>query len=77
MELENVQMANYTKKSKCLDFSGEQNAMDYLLSRLSEKAGDLEFRLLSSPKYHCEHAGDGVKYVWGLAKRFYQNKPIE
>ena len=30
-----------TLMSKCLDFAGEQSAMEYLLSRLSEKAEDI------------------------------------
>ena len=63
--------------SKCLDFTGEQSAMEYLLSRLSDKTEGFEFRLLTSPKYHCELAGEGVEYCWGLAKRFYRSKGIE
>ena len=51
--------------------------MEYLLSRLSKKVGDHEFRLLTSPKYHCELAGEGVEYAWGLAKRFYQSKTLQ
>ena len=66
-----------TLMSRCQDFAGEQSAMEYLLSRLSEKSDDLEFRLLTSPKYHCELAGEGVEYVWGLAKKFYRSKSIE
>ena len=45
------------------------------LQVISEKAGDdLEFRLLTSPKYHCKLAGEGVKYAWG---RFYRNKTVK
>ena len=66
-----------TLMKKCLDFAGEQSAMEVLLSKLSEKAGDLEIRLLTSPKYHCELAGEGVEYVWGLTKRFYRSIKIE
>ena len=47
-----------------------------VLRELSEKAGDSEIRLLTSPKYHCELAGEGVEYVWGLAKRFYRSVEI-
>ena len=60
-----------------LDFAGEQSAMEYLLSRLSDKTEGFEFRLLTSPKYHCELAGEGVEYCWGLAKRFYKSKGSE
>ncbi len=66
-----------TLMSKCLDFAREQSTMEYLLSRLSEKSGDHEFRLLTSPKYQHELAGEGVEYVWGLAKRYYHSKTIE
>ena len=34
-------------------------------------------QLLTSPKYHCELAGEGVEYCWGLAKRFYRSVGIE
>ena len=47
-----------TLMSKCLNFAGEQSAMEYLLFRLSEKAEDIKFRLLTSAKYHCELAGE-------------------
>ena len=57
-----------TLMSKCLDFTGEQSVMEYLLSRLSEKTEGLEFRLLTSLKYHCELAGEGVEYCWSLTK---------
>ena len=51
---ENERYALCTLMSKCLDFAGEQSAMEYLLSSLTEKARDLEFWLLTSPWYHCE-----------------------
>ena len=48
---------------KGLDFAGEQSAMEVLLSRLSEKVGGTKIQLLTSPKLHCELAGEGVEYV--------------
>ena len=60
-----------TLMRKCLDFAREQSAMEVLLSRLSEKAGDTEIQLLTYPKYHCELAGEGVEFVWGLTKQYY------
>jgi hypothetical protein len=32
---------------------------------------------LTSPKYHCELAGDGVEYDWGFSKRTYRRIPFE
>ena len=32
-----------TLMSRCLGFAGEQSAMEYLLCKLSKKAGDLDF----------------------------------
>ena len=61
---------------RCLDFSEEQSAMEVLLSELSQK-GEVDVQLLTSPKYHCELAGEGVEYSWGLSKRFYRSISIE
>ena len=49
--------------------------MEVLLSELSRK-GELDIQLLTSPKYHCELAGEGVEYAWGLSKRFYRSIEI-
>ena len=32
---------------------------------------------MASPKYHCELAGEGVEYVWCLAKKYYLSIGIE
>ena len=56
---------------KYLEFAGEQSVMEVLLSKLSEKASDTKNQLLTSPMYHCELTGEGVEYVWGLAKQYY------
>ena len=29
--------------------------------------------MLTSPKYHCELAGEGVEYAWGFMKRNFRN----
>ena len=65
-----------TLLSSYLNFSEEQSAMEVLLSELSTK-GDLQVQLLTSPKYHCELAGEGVEYCWGLLKCFYCSLSIE
>ena len=33
--------------------------------------------MVLSPKYHCEIAGEGVEYDWGLIKKAYRNIPLE
>jgi len=65
-----------TLMKSCLDFSEEQSAMEVLLSELSRR-GELDVQLLTSPKYHCELAGEGVEYCWGLSKRFYRSLSLE
>lgn len=42
--------------------------MEYLFAKLSSK-GTQSLKMLASPKYNCELAGEGVEYVWGMAKR--------
>ena len=61
-----------------LNFLEEESAMDVLLSTFSTKQQNQPSnQLLTSPKYYCELAGEGIKFCWGLQKRFYQNIPIE
>jgi hypothetical protein len=31
--------------------------------------------ILVTPKFHCEVAGEGIKYDWGLSKRDYRSLP--
>jgi len=64
-----------TLMSRCSDFEQEQSAMENLFSKLSNK-GTPDLNMLTSPKYHCELAGEGVEYCWGMAKRFYRNIPL-
>ena len=37
----------------------------------------VQIHLLTSPKYHCELAGEGIEYSWGLSKKKYRNIPLE
>ena len=30
-----------------------------------------------SPKYHCEIAGEGIEYAWGLAKKKFRHTKLE
>ena len=31
--------------------------------------------LVAIPKYHCELAGEGIEYSWGLSKKKYRRQP--
>ena len=46
--------------------------MQELVMKLSE-VGEQNIYILTSPKYHCEIAGDGIEFVWGLIKKWYRN----
>ena len=67
-----------TLMGNCADFQEEKSAMEVLLEELSTKTKNNQtLKLLTSPKYHCELAGEGIEYAWGLSKRFYRNKCLE
>ena len=75
------QYENFVLRSlmmKCADFKEEKSAMEVLLDGLSAKSSNNQsIKLLVSPKYHCELAGEGVEYVWGMAKRFYRSCALD
>ena len=54
--------------AECADFENEKSAMAHLFDQLSSK-GHCTIELLVSPKYHCEIAGEGIEFVWGLMKK--------
>ena len=54
----------------------EKSAMAHLFDQLSTK-GECKMILLVSPKYHCEIAGEGIEYAWGLFKRWYRSISLE
>ena len=33
--------------------------------------------MLTSPKYHCEVAGEGIEFVWGMMKRRFRSIPFK
>ena len=39
--------------------------------------GTPKVELLTSPKYHCELAGEGVEYTWGMMKKYYRSLLLE
>ena len=46
--------------------------MEQLFDQLSEK-GEPTLKMLTSPKHHCQLAGEGVEFSWGFMKRNYRN----
>ena len=58
------------------DFGNEKSAIEDLFEKFSAK-GQNNIYLLSTPEYHCEIAGQGVEYVFGLMKRLYQSLKME
>jgi hypothetical protein len=53
----------------CYDFDHEQTMMQYI----GEKLGVIVDR---TPKCHCEMAGEGIEYSWGLGKNRYRGLHI-
>lgn len=51
--------------SSCLDFAEE-------ITELQAKAAEMGALCLLTPKYHCEMAGEGIEYAWGVAKARYR-----
>jgi hypothetical protein len=33
-------------------------------------------RVISTTKFHAEMAGEGIEYLWGVAKSWYRSKPL-
>ena len=53
----------------CLDFANEMTE----LQSMGEKMG---VRVISTTKFHAEMAGEGIEYLWGVAKSWYRSKPL-
>lgn len=45
-----------------------------MCEELSENSSNID--ILSTPKYHCKLAGEGIEYSWGGAKRIYRRYPM-
>ena len=65
-----------TLMKRCSDFANEKSAMEHLFLQLSRKA-EQTISMLVSPKYHCEVAGEGIEFVWGMLKRRFRSFPLE
>ena len=57
---------------RCRDFCDEPTAMGRMFDQLS-KQKNATITMLISPKYHCEIAGEGIEYNWGICKKHYRN----
>ena len=60
----------------CEDFRNQKNAMEELCEKLSA-IGEPSIKILTSPKYHCEIAGEGIELNWGFMKKVYRNIPLD
>lgn len=53
----------------CLDFAKESTAL--------ESVGiELGVKVIITPKFHAEIAGEGIEYAWGISKGVYRRKPL-
>ena len=59
--------------SKCTDFLNEKSDLEHLCSDLSTDTNTITITF--TPKFHCEIAGEGIEYAWGLAKKYYRRIP--
>jgi hypothetical protein len=53
---------------QCTDFKEEDTALQFLRKHLG-------LRVLFTPKFHCEFAGEGIEYNWAHAKAKNANHP--
>ena len=60
----------------CDNFINQKNAMEELCEKLSA-IGEPSIKLLTSSKYHCEIAGEGIELNWGYRKKAYRNIPLD
>ena len=65
-----------TLMKKYRDFKEEKSAIEALLLSLTSKSDSPSVQLLTSSKYHCELAVEGVEYVWGVSKQHYRSLPL-
>ena len=55
----------------CSDFKNEKTDLEHLCNDLSEGCIN-KIGILFTPKFHCEIAGEGIEYSWGVSKRIYR-----
>lgn len=59
----------------CSYFKNEESSMQMLFKKLSSLHNN-NIYILTSPKYHCEIAGLGIEYAWGLSKKKFRRIPL-
>ena len=63
---------------QCKDFREEKMDLEYMVEELGvELDTDCIFRVLFTPKYHCEMAGEGIDFTWGAGKHWYRKLPMK
>ena len=62
--------------NECSDIKEQLSSMEELMDRLSTRQ-EQNFTILTSPKYHCEIAGEGIELCWGFMKKSYRSIPHE
>ena len=62
--------------SKCQDFNNQNTDLEVLCAKITT---DLPFEvsILSTPKFYCKLAGEGIEYTWGASKRMYRRQSIQ
>ena len=55
--------------ASCLDFANE-------ISQLQAIGTQMGSEVMLTPKFHCEMAGEGIEYAWGVSKSIYRSKKL-
>ena len=55
--------------ASCLDFANE-------ISELQTVGEKLGIEVMLTPKFHCEIAGEGIEYAWGVSKSMYRSMKL-
>ena len=61
--------------NECSDFLQEKTDLEHLLEEISTDINT--FSVLYTPKFHCELAGEGIEYSWGVSKKIYRKKTFQ
>ena len=59
---------------QCADFQNEKSDLEHLCADLSKS--NSKARILFTPEYHCNLAGEGIAYTQGFVKQIYRWYPI-
>lgn len=59
----------------CGEFKNKLTALEHLAMEISSPQARCS--ILFTPKFHCELAGEGIKYSWGASKWFYCKQSLQ